>query len=76
MFSLKVDNNKTTADDICSTLTKTTGVKVPVDPDLCLLGNLTSIRSSLNNVQRKFMETALWVAKKCIVVSQKSDSLF
>ena len=33
--------------DICSTLTRITGVNVPVDPELCLLGNITSIRGSL-----------------------------
>ena len=27
--------------DICSTLTKITGVNVPMDPELCLLGNFT-----------------------------------
>lgn len=49
--------------DICSTLTKVTGVSVPLDPELCLLGNFTCIRDSLNNAQFKFMEVALCVAK-------------
>lgn len=61
---------------ICSTLTKITGVEVPVNPELCLLQNLTSIHDSLNQTQLKFKETAECVAKKCITVSWKSDSLF
>jgi len=60
--------------DIGSTLTRITGVNVAVDPELCLLGNLTSIRHSLTNAQLKFIEVALCVAKKCIAVSWKSDS--
>ena len=60
--------------DISSTLTRITGVHVPVNPELCLLGNFTSIRRSLNSAQHKFIEIALTVTKKCIAVSWKSDS--
>ena len=45
-----------------------------MDPELCLLGNFTCIRDSLNNAQFKFMGVALCVAKKCIAVSWKSDA--
>ena len=47
--------------DISSTLTRITGVSVPVDPELCLLGNFTStgICRSLNSTQLKFIEIAL-----------------
>lgn len=60
--------------DICSTLSKITGVNVPLDAELCLLGNFTSFSGSFSGAQFKFMEVVLSVARKCIAVSWKSDS--
>lgn len=61
--------------EICSILTIVTGVKVPPDPELCLLGNMKHICGSLKKAQQKFIQIALSVAKKCIAISWKSDSL-
>lgn len=60
--------------DLCDTLTKIAGVAFPLDPELCLLGNFTSISDSLSKAQMKFMDIALCVARKCIAVTWKSDS--
>lgn len=60
--------------DICSTQTGITGVHVLVDPELRPLENLESIHGLLNKTQLKFTQLALCVAKKCLVVSWKSDS--
>lgn len=51
-----------------------TGVSVPLNPELCLLGELHIFGSRIHNAQLKFMKVALCVAKKCIAVSWKSDS--
>lgn len=53
-----------------STVTKISGVKVPVDSELCRLGKITCICGSLKNAHLKFKEVALCVAKKW-----KSDPL-
>lgn len=51
------------------------GVGVTLDPELCLLGNLTSVRGTLKNAQLKFiLIVALYVSKKCIAASWESDS--
>ncbi len=50
--------------DFCYTLTRITGITVPWDPELCLLGVFPSIRGSLTNSQLKFMEIALCVASR------------
>lgn len=60
--------------DFCDTMTKVTGVTFPLDPELCLLGNLTSISRFLPKSQIKFVEIALCVARKCLTVTWKSDS--
>lgn len=51
------------------------GVGVTLDPELCLVVNLTSVRGSLNNAPLKCIHiVALYVSKKCIAASWESDS--
>ena len=61
--------------DICDTLTKILDRPFPLDPEVCLLGNFTSISRRLRRHQIKFIEVALGVARKCISITWKSDSL-
>ena len=60
--------------DFCDTLTKITGSTFPLDPELCLLGDFTSLNRSSTKSQIKCMEMALCVARKCITLTWTSDS--
>ena len=60
--------------DLCDVLTSITGTTFPLDPELCLLGNFTSVSDSLTRTQMKFIDIALCVARKCIAITWKSDS--
>ncbi len=45
---------------------------IPLDPELCLPGNVTNL--NLNQSSRKFIDIALAVSSKCIALTWKSDS--
>jgi len=60
--------------DFCHALTKITRVTFPLDPELCLLGKLTTFNGSLTKIQTKFVEISSCVARKCIAMTWKSDS--
>ena len=60
--------------DFCDTLAKIIDAPFPLDPELCLLGNFTSISANLRRHKIKFVEVALGVARKCIAITWKSDS--
>ena len=60
--------------DFCDTLAKIIDAPFPMDPELCLLGNFTSISANLRRHKIKFVEVALGVARKCIAITWKSDS--
>lgn len=51
-----------------------TGIVVPLDPELSLLGNLTKVSLSVNKRQVKFIEVALCVARKRIATTLRSAS--
>lgn len=60
--------------DLCDTLSNITRISIPVEPEICLIGNFMKINEPLNKYQTKFLEIALAVAKKNIAVTWKSDS--
>lgn len=60
--------------DFCDVLSKITQILLPVDPELCLLGNFMKIDKPLNKLQLKFVEIALALARKCVAATWKSDS--
>ncbi len=60
--------------DLCDTLSNITKTLIPLDPELCLIGNFRKIEKPLNKYQTKFLKIALAVARKCIAVTWKSDS--
>ena len=62
--------------DICDTLAKIIDAPFPLDPELCLLGNFTTVSRNLRRHKIKFIEVALGVARTCIATTWKSDSPF
>ena len=60
--------------DLCDTLAKIIDAPFPLDPELCLLGNFTTISANIRRHKIKFIEVALGVARKCISTTWKSDS--
>ena len=60
--------------DFCDIMTKFTGFTFSVDSQICLLGNLTTISANLRNFQKKFLEIASCIARRCIAMTWKSDS--
>ena len=60
--------------DFSDIVTKLLGVHLPLDPQICLLGDTTNIDARLRKPQKKFLSLALCVARICIAVAWKSDS--
>uniref|UniRef100_A0A3Q3BNZ9 Reverse transcriptase domain-containing protein n=1 Tax=Kryptolebias marmoratus TaxID=37003 RepID=A0A3Q3BNZ9_KRYMA len=58
---------------VCKMLSDIHAIMIPIDPEICLLGNFTN--SNLKTVyDKKLTEILLAIAKKCITTKWKSDS--
>lgn len=58
--------------DLCDKLPRIMDTPIPLDPELCLLGNVTNLK--LSQSSRKFIVIALAVSTKCTALTWRSDS--